>query len=68
MGYVFWYIGNGSQVEILPRSAGVYHREYLAGFRLEEVSLAFDHFLLNLKGGYLTGIELVDENANRLDK
>jgi len=66
MGYVFWYLGNGSQIEILPRSAGVFHREYIAGFRLEEVSLIFDHLLLNIKGGYLTGMELVDENANKM--
>jgi len=65
MGYVFWYLGNGSQIEILPRSAGVFHREYIAGFRLEEISINFDNLILNIKGGYLTGIELVDENANR---
>jgi hypothetical protein len=44
MGYVFWYLGNGSQIEILPRSAGVFHREYIAGFRLEEISLT-PHYL-----------------------
>ncbi len=64
MGYAFWYLGNGSQIEVIPKSVGISHREYIAGFRLEEISLIFERLYLNFKGGYITGIELVDENAS----
>ncbi len=63
LGYAFWYIGNGSQINFYPRSVGIFHREYFVDFRQEELTLTTDRVILNVKGGYLTGIELVDENA-----
>ncbi|MEO0139339.1 MAG: hypothetical protein ABIL16_05200 [candidate division WOR-3 bacterium] len=66
MGYVFWYIGNGSQIGIFPRSVSIFHREYFVNFRQEELTITTDRIILNLKGGYLTDIELVNENAEKL--
>jgi len=68
LGYAFWYIGNGSQINFYPRSVGIFHREYFVDFRQEELTLTTDRVILNVKGGYLTGIDLVDENAQVIGK
>ena len=64
MGFVFWYLGNGSEYALVPRSVSVFHREYFVGFRQEEVSFATDRVFGTLKGGYLTGIERTDDYGN----
>ncbi len=64
MGFVFWYLGNGAEYALHPKSVGIYHREYFVGFRQEEVSFATDRIMGNLKAGYLTGIQRTDENGD----
>ncbi|NPB03512.1 MAG: hypothetical protein GXO39_03745 [Thermotogae bacterium] len=64
MGFVFWYLGNGAEYGVNPRSVGMYHREHFVGFRQEEISVVTDRLIFNLRGGYLTGIERIDEWGN----
>ncbi len=64
MGFVFWYLGNGAEYALVPRSVGIFHREHFAGFRQEEVTFATDRMFGTLKGGYLTGIDRTDDQGN----
>ncbi len=64
MGFVFWYLGNGAEYALHPRSVGIYHREYFVGFRQEEITFTTDRLIGTLKAGYLTGIQRTDENGN----
>jgi len=64
MGFVFWYLGNGAEYALQPRSVGIYHREYFVGFRQEEINFATDRLIGTLKAGYLTGIQRTDESGN----
>ncbi|NPA80534.1 MAG: hypothetical protein GXO29_05765 [Thermotogae bacterium] len=61
MGFVFWYLGNGAEYTVEPKSLGMFHREHFVGFRQEEITITTDRLVLNLKGGYITGIERTDD-------
>lgn len=64
MGFSFWYLGNAYDNLFIPSAISFYHREYFLGLRQEEAVFSFGRYLLNLKGAYVNGIELVDENGN----
>ncbi|MEO0170278.1 MAG: hypothetical protein ABIL41_01315 [candidate division WOR-3 bacterium] len=64
MGFSFWYLGNAYDNLFIPSAISFYHREYFLGLRQEEAVFSFGRYLINLKGAYVNGIELVDENGN----
>lgn len=64
MGFSFWYLGNAYDNLFIPSALSFYHREYFLGLRQEEAVFSFSRFLLNLKGAYVNGVELVDEKGN----
>lgn len=64
MGFSFWYLGSGVDAFFFPQAIGLYHREYFLGLRQEEVVLATHRMWARLKGSYINGVDLVDENGN----
>ncbi len=67
MGLIFWNLGSGAErFYMVPRSLTVLHREHFAGYRQEETYIRFDRVSLVSKVGYLGGMELRDEDGNRI--
>jgi len=67
MGFLFWNIGSGSEyLRIVPRSLSILHREHMYGYRQEETYVYFDRFGLVSKVGYITQMELRDEDGEQV--
>jgi len=64
MGFLFWSLGSGSEyLHTAPRSLSLLHREHIYGYRQEEAYTYFDRLSITSKVGYLTDMELRDENG-----